>query len=124
MFYKYNDDMPSKLVEFFESFERYEIIDGEKKPLTPPTFEGFCDHANIAKSTLYEWKKTYPEFTAAMEKCKAKQAHHIIANAMEGLVSGAFPIFMMKNCHAWVDRVETENNNTTKIQIDIDDGEL
>lgn len=127
---KYTKEMPDKLLKYFEDKKRFEIEivkkfskDGDlleekevKRPLSPPTIEGFGAENKIGKSTLYDWAARYPEFKEAMEIAKQIQADHIIANSMEGLNNNAFPIFMMKNCHNWTDRVEQKIESNVTLE--------
>lgn len=55
-----------------------------KKQFYLPTIEGLAVHLTVARSTLYEWGNTYPEFSDILEQLKALQASMLIQNGLKG----------------------------------------
>ncbi|HEY4503194.1 MAG TPA: terminase small subunit [Candidatus Paceibacterota bacterium] len=49
-----------------------------------PTIEGLASHLGLARSTLYEWKDKYTEFSDILEILLAHQATALINNGLSG----------------------------------------
>lgn len=49
-----------------------------------PTVGGLARYLGVARSTLYEWKETYPDFSDIMEALGAEQEDRLINNGLSG----------------------------------------
>lgn len=49
-----------------------------------PSIEGLAVYLKVARSTIYEWEKIYPEFSDILEDIKAEQAQRLINNGLSG----------------------------------------
>jgi hypothetical protein len=133
---KYTDEMPQKLMDFFnvpldrEVAREIPTKDGvttiiETKPGRLPTVEGFCASIPISKSTFHDWVKANPEFRNALGKCKQMQMQHLITHALEGTYNANFAKFLAQNISEYRDKIETVNENKNiEIKIDSDDSKL
>lgn len=78
------------------------------------SFESFAGLIGVARSTLYDWVDTIPEFAAAKEEAWARSLLHWERVGKEGMFMGGKDnpfnatvwVFSMKNKFSWSDRVE------------------
>lgn len=92
----------------------------------------FAAKIGVSKDTINEWKRQYPEFSAALNeglmKCEAYWEKVMQAKTVtktEG--SNSLLVFYMKNRFKWTERVAQEVNQSTSITFtsDIsDDGSI
>ena len=96
------------------------------------SFRSFAGVIRVDFDTLYEWDRTHRDFSDAKKIGHGLQLVYD-ENMLDDLsrgnhgksASSATHIFKMKNCHKWVDKVESEvTTREIKINIDKDDAEL
>jgi hypothetical protein len=84
------------------------------------TYESFAGRIGVARATIYGWEAKHPSF---MDAKNAGREAQLFANerTMHGIAKGKLrdanvtaQIFIMKNCHRWVDRHEVEASEETK----------
>lgn len=87
------------------------------------TLESFAGVIRVSRTTLYNWRKLYPEFDEAVDigqsAALAKWEDLLIANAEEGTGSSATCIYGTKNRSrdgSWRDKVEVEQKTTHIVQ--------
>ena len=89
-----------------------EIIDFMSKGYS---IEAFAGHIGIAKDTLYNWVKKYPQFSDAKKIAESKARlvwDKFLMNQFTGAANLPFNstawVFTMKNRFGWRDRQEVE----------------
>ena len=95
------------------------------------SIEAFAGVVSVARSTLYEWVNTYPEFKAAKEQgyCKSllfweKMGRSGAAGKIINFNAASY-IFNKKNRFGWRDKTEiTTGKEGISIKIDIEDQKL
>lgn len=115
---KYNDDLPSDLIKFFDR-PLYHIDNetGEKMPSKMPTVERWCCNIGIVTSTFYKWVDEKPEFSSAFKIAKQYQKDHIIQMGLMGIYKEGFAKFVAINCTDLTDKVETEHSGEIEIKL-------
>lgn len=93
---KYTDDVPKKLIEFFDR-DFFVEINGKTMPNKLPTFERFTYDIGITVSTWNSWIKKYPELSKAYEKAKALQVEMLSQMVLMGFYKENFAKFLMLN---------------------------
>ncbi len=98
------------------------------------SFESCAAPIGVHRDTLYEWCKVHDEFSDAKKKATELSRQfweelaikHITHTQKGKQLNSAIWIFNMKNRFGWTDKIEakTDNINTNKITIDIDDSKL
>lgn len=133
---KYTDEMPKKLLEFFEVplkvteieevASKGEVVSLTKQvPNTFPTFENFAVKERLSDSTLRLWRDTHPEFSLAYEICKKIQKNFIIQHGLIGSYNSAFAKFVAVNVTDLKDSTHQEiEQHKIQINIDSDDANL
>jgi hypothetical protein len=121
---KYTQEVPKKLIEFFDRDLFIQNIDGKAVPNRLPTIERFCANINIATSTFYEWNKKYPELSSAFKMAKQMQKDQLIQLSLIGAYKEGFAKFVAINVTDMKDRIETSHSvseDTKKLIIDMGD---
>jgi hypothetical protein len=80
------------------------------------SFEAFAGRVSVARCTLYEWVKVYPEFKEAkdiafskcLEKWEEIGADGMYRGGKDNPFQASIWIFQMKNRFGWRDKVEQE----------------
>ena len=120
---KYSDDLPERLIEYFdvEAFTA-EATDSGKVAMTPakfPTMARFAARVGISRNTLHRWATETdengdllkPEFCDAYKRAQDLQEAMLIEGGMAGAFQPSFAIFTAKNVLGWRDKQELEHMN-------------
>lgn len=70
-------DTEKNVVKQANSEKGYEMYEN-KLVVNLPTINGFALFINVDKTTLYEWKGKYPEFSYSLRKIKTEQEKRLI----------------------------------------------
>jgi hypothetical protein len=119
---RYKPEYCLQVVSFFEDvpltrMEDVEEIEDENGELKRkkaaravgcPTLAGFAASIGRSVKDLDNWRDAHPEFEEACQAALAIQADHLVQNASSGKAPPGFAIFMLKNFHGMVDKVESE----------------
>ena len=125
---KYTDEMPAKMLEFFDQPLTYVtteqkmsasgvVMDIEVVKATPmPTFEGFALTLMVCTDTLKEWRDVHKLFSATYKLCKGIQKNFLMNHGMSGQYNSNFAKFVAINCTDMVDtqHVKQESEVTVK----------
>jgi hypothetical protein len=109
---KYTDEVPSRLLKFFDR-EPFQEIDGKKMPAFLPTVERFTFEIGIAVSTFYEWVKKYPELSKAFEVAKALQKNQLMQLSLLGFYKEGFAKFVAVNITDMRDKQDVSVEDVT-----------
>jgi hypothetical protein len=82
-----------------------------------PCFEGFCVENHNTVSTLWEWEKKYPDFSKAVDECRALQKTMLIQKSLKEEYSSSFAKFIAINCHGMIEKSEVNNNITGGLDL-------
>lgn len=127
---KYTEDMPEKLIEFFDkplrSLKKVQqatasgkIVEVDVEEFVDPPFvESFCAEYYIAKSTFHEWVKKYPDFSNAFRRAKAIQAKVLLIGSMKGYYNSSISKLILANC---TDYKEDKEEVKTEIKVILPD---
>ncbi|HEX8266967.1 MAG TPA: terminase small subunit [Pyrinomonadaceae bacterium] len=72
-----------------------------------PSIEGLAVYLKVARSTIYEWEKIYPEFSDILEDIKAEQAQRLINNGLSGDYNPTISKLILTK-HGYSDKSETD----------------
>lgn len=107
---KYTEDMPEKLIEFFDkplrSLKKVQQATASGKVIEidveefvdPPFVESFCADIKIDKTTFYLWVKTHKDFSNAFRQAKAIQAKVLLIGSMKGYYNASISKLILANC--------------------------
>lgn len=118
---EYKEEYVEKVDEYLESckdtYTTFLKTDGASsqsyeriKKVKLPSKEGFAIFLNIAKSTLYEWADTYPEFSYALDKILVEQKHRLINDGLSGEYNSTIAKLILSSNHGMVERKDTTTN--------------
>lgn len=127
---KYKEEYVEGVIDYFRGrefdgmrkVEEFEDQDGniktkkQLKAFPTPSLAGFAVHVGVSANTIKEWRKRHPEFDEACEIAMQKQMEHIIHNASTGQMPTNFAIFLLKNNHGMVDKVENEMSGNMTLE--------
>ncbi len=85
-----------------------------------PSIEWLCLYLKIHRSTCYDWKEKYPEFSDIIEELMQSQAFALLNNWLSGNYNPTIAKVILTK-HWYTDKVETKNENTWEITINIVD---
>ena len=117
---KYTDDLPDKMLDFFNIESFYINEDGQPVVSKFPSFARFSLTVDITQQTLNVWQKEttknnkgetvlkYPEFSSAYKKCKAAQEAYLYECGLAGVTDKTFTIWATKTLlgHREVQQIE------------------
>lgn len=113
---EYNPDIVVNTQKYIDGCEdTYTQIGTPDKPawrkeVKLPSVEGLAYDLGVNKTTLYEWSKTYPEFSNVFEKLHMKQGKVLINKGLSGeYTSPISKLLLMK--HGYVE--ESKSDITT-----------
>lgn len=94
---------------FIQEVDRYLDTTG-KEQTHLPKIESFALFIGVNKSSLYEWKDKYPEFSHALEKLMARQAEQLIDDGIYGgkEVNPTIVKLLLQNNHGMREKTDTD----------------
>lgn len=113
----YSEDMLVKAKEYINACEDKEIEkeSGDKTlysiKVKLPTKGGLASWLGVARDTLYEWSRVYPEFSDVMEQLSAEQEDRLINNGLSGDYNPTIAKVLLTK-HGYTDKQEVDH--TTK----------
>lgn len=106
--------------ERFESEHRLEYVQAKVRP---PSLAGYAASIGVSRECVWSWRKKHPEFDEAVGQCLAMQESVIIELAATGAYNPSFAALMMKNLHAWHDKIENTHRGEVTLNFDDQDAE-
>ena len=117
---KYTDDLPQKMLDYFNIIPFTINEDGMPSVQKFPSFARFSLMIDVTPQTLNEWQKAtikndegetvpqYPEFSSAYKKCKAAQEAYLYECGLAGVTDKTFTIWATKTLlgHREVQQIE------------------
>lgn len=128
---KYSEEYLDKVQEYLANcgneIEEWHKTRGEKsdtfqrivKPKLP-TVEGLAKHIGVARSTIYEWEKTYPEFSDSLETLLSMQKEMLLEGGLSGEYNPMIAKLVLSANHNMVERKD-HTTGGRRIMIAFDD---
>lgn len=110
---EYNEDYIVKAKEYLLLCEDKEIEKGsDEKPIYSikvkiPTKGGLAVYLGVARETLYDWARKYPDFSDIMEKLSAEQEERLINNGLSGDYNPTIAKVLLTK-HGYHDKLDTD----------------
>ena len=117
---KYRDDMPDRLIKFF-NIPEIKKQGGKVVAEEYPMVIDFCLQEDISNDTFFRWVKEHKAFSDAYSKVKKIQEKFLVKNSIQNRYNPYFSQFVLMNNHGWVKSEKVEQ--TSKVEINIDDDE-
>jgi hypothetical protein len=127
---EYKPEYCQKLIEYFDIEPVREIPetwynpDGSVKResmklvANPPRhIGGFARLLGVAKSTVYDWARKYPDFAYSLLHARDMRRAMIIDNALSGLYNPLFAKLAAANLFGWHDRQDVNHTGEVKSVI-------
>ncbi len=83
----------------------------------PAHIGGFARSLGVAKSTLYDWARRYPDFAYSVKHAHDMRRAMIIDNALSGLYNPLFAKLAAANLFGWHDRQDVNHTGEVKSVI-------
>lgn len=103
-------DYNEQVVRQANAEKGYEMYDNKLK-VKLPTFEGFMQFINIASSTFYDWKNTYPEFSESLEKILIEQKQRLLNNGLSGDYNPTIAKLILSSNHDMAEKTKTDHTS-------------
>lgn len=110
---EYSEEILRKAEEYLRSCEDEEVERGtDDRPVYAmkvklPSIEGLARYLEIARSTIYKWKETYPEFSDILEDLLSEQSEKLINNGLSGDYNPTITKLILTK-HGYTDKQETD----------------
>lgn len=98
---KYNDDLQALADQY--------IYDFTDQGDAVPSQAGLCCWLGIARSTLQEWDKIHPDFSATLEAISVKQENLALNRSLTGVFNSTIAKLLLAN-HGYSDRQQIEHS--------------
>ena len=97
---------------FVAAVDEYILTTG-KEQTHLSKIESFALYINVNKSTLYDWKKLYPEFSNALDRLMLKQGEQLIDDGIYGgkEVNATIVKLLLQNNHGMKERSDVTTND-------------
>lgn len=108
------DEMEQLVSGESEKFTKYE----NRLKVKLPSIEGLALYLGIHRDTIYEWEKTYPEFSDIIGDLRAKQAETLINNGLSGAYNSTIAKVLLAK-HGYKDAQDIDQNTKHSGGIEI-----
>jgi hypothetical protein len=123
---KYNKKIIAKTLEYIDSCEDTEYdwtkseSSGDKSSseswehrikVNLPTIEGLAIFLKVTRSSIYEWKEKYPEFSYTLELLMNKQQKVLLSKGLSGDYNSTIAKLILSANHGMKEKTETELSN-------------
>lgn len=95
-----------------QSSEKYEMFDNKLK-VKIPTKGGLARYLDVARETLYDWARKYPEFSDVMEAVGAEQEERLINNGLSGDYNPTIAKVLLSK-HGYREGIDTDMTSVGK----------
>ena len=76
-----------------------------------PSIEDFAEYLGVARKTLYNWEKEYPDFGIALDKIRTKQHNLVINGSLSGYYNPVISKLILTTNHGYRDRVDATSKD-------------
>lgn len=104
------------LSECVDQIEEYHKTRGEKSDtyerlvrVKLPTIEGLAAYLKVARSTLYLWEETYPDFSDILEELRVNQADRLLNEGMSGTYNSTIAKVLLTK-HGYREGIDQSTN--------------
>lgn len=123
---EYNSAILKRVEDYLDQCQDREedVVTGESEKFTAykkklrvnlPTIEGLAVYIGIHKDTVYEWEKTYPEFSDVIHVLRGNQSRELINKGLSGDYNPVIAkLLLMK--HGYTDKQEIEQHVTGEVK--------
>lgn len=73
-----------------------------------PTLDGFAKFIDVDRSTLYEWKEKYADFSHSLDKILIEQKERLIDMGLSGDYSPTIAKLILSSNHGMKEKTETD----------------
>lgn len=80
-----------------------------------PTYIRFARSIGVSKSTLFEWKDEYKDFSDSMDICKEISEAILLENGLQWTYNPTFAQFLLKNNYWYTDQKDIKHSWTLNI---------
>lgn len=112
---EYCERVADYLSECIDTIEDYHKTRGEKSDtydrivnVKLPTVEGFARYIGVNKTTLYEWEKTHPIFSNALDDIRQEQQQRLIEGGLSGSYNATIAKLVLSNNHGMREKHDTD----------------
>jgi hypothetical protein len=112
---EYNPDYVAKADEYLKLHQDIPV-DELRLKVNLPTLKGFAAFIDINESTLYEWDKTYPEFSKSLSKIKAEQHARLLNNGLAGTYNPTIAKLILSSNHGYKEKSDVTSDDKPMLQ--------
>lgn len=115
---KYDEDILKSTQAYIDSCtDSIELIGASiERKVNIPSVEGLAYYLKVARSTIYKWAESHPEFSDIIEDLLANQAQKLINNGLSGAYSSTIAKVILTK-HGYSDKHQVEEKSDSTIRI-------
>jgi len=106
---EYKEEYVSKTIEYINSCED-SINEIGKLVVKLPSIEGLALYLDINKTTVYEWEKTYDEFSNVIDTLRGKQAEKLLNNGLSNTYNSTIAKVLLTK-HGYREGIDQTTND-------------
>lgn len=90
-----------------QSSDKYEMFDNKLK-VKLPTLDGFARFIGVPRSTMFDWKDEFKEFSDSLEKILVEQKQRLLDNGLSGDYNPTIAKLILSSNHNMADKNQTD----------------
>lgn len=102
------------MVEHYLADKEDTLTEQGKLQVRLPTTDGFARYLGVARSSLYLWEKSHPEFSDALDKIRNEQQERLLNMGLSGDYNPTIAKLVLSSNHGFREKSEQDITSAGK----------